>query len=378
MRTILIGNPENRRVTLFQDALVAAGESAAEVVSYRELLADPDAFARLEGSAAIVRQDSAGEDFEVERALLHLGHERALELGCRTVDPARIDAMEPDRGRIICPRQAHLGFLVALERVQAATDRNPAWTALQPTDGIAFLFDKRETSRRWHADGIAVPESLGSLQTFDQLRRVARERELREVYIKVSCSSSASCLAVYTPRGPRDIITTTIECADTGWYNSLKLRRYGRPAQVSEVVDFLLGEGAQVEVGVPKARLAGDPFDIRFVVIDGEAKFGLVRQNRHTITNLHLGGWRGDWQLLERETDPACLAAARADAERAAAASGCFVVGVDVLIEPDSRGHRVIEGNAFGDLLPGLERDGLSVYGWQIARARERWATMAL
>jgi hypothetical protein len=31
----------------------------------------------------------------------------------------------------------------------------------------------------------------------------------------------------------------------------------------------------------------------------------------------------------------------------------------------------VIEGNAFGDLLPNLWRDGLDVYGWQIRRCLE-------
>ena len=31
-------------------------------------------------------------------------------------------------------------------------------------------------------------------------------------------------------------------------------------------------------------------------------------------------------------------------------------------------GKNVIEGNAFGDLLPNLECDGLDVYGWQIKR----------
>ena len=49
-------------------------------------------------------------------------------------------------------------------------------------------------------------------------------------------------------------------------------------------------------------------------------------------------------------------------------ASGAFHVGVDLMLEPGLRDHRIIEGNAFGDLLPNLERDGLDVYGWQIRR----------
>ena len=39
-------------------------------------------------------------------------------------------------------------------------------------------------------------------------------------------------------------------------------------------------------------------------------------------------------------------------------ASGAFHVGVDLMFEPNLRDHRVIEGNAFGDLLPNLQRDG--------------------
>jgi hypothetical protein len=49
-------------------------------------------------------------------------------------------------------------------------------------------------------------------------------------------------------------------------------------------------------------------------------------------------------------------------------ATGAFHVGVDLMFEPGLTRHRVIEGNAFGDLLPNLLCDGLDVYGWQIRR----------
>jgi hypothetical protein len=44
-------------------------------------------------------------------------------------------------------------------------------------------------------------------------------------------------------------------------------------------------------------------------------------------------------------------------------------VGLDLMFEPDFVGHRVIEANAFGDLLPRLERDGANVWQWQIREA---------
>ena len=40
-----------------------------------------------------------------------------------------------------------------------------------------------------------------------------------------------------------------------------------------------------------------------------------------------------------------------------------------LMYEAGFRGHRVLEANAFGDLLPNLTRDGLSVYEWQVRQA---------
>ena len=51
-------------------------------------------------------------------------------------------------------------------------------------------------------------------------------------------------------------------------------------------------------------------------------------------------------------------------------ASGAFHAGVDLMFEPSLTRHRIIEANAFGDLLPNLSRDGLDVYGWQLRRMR--------
>ena len=47
-------------------------------------------------------------------------------------------------------------------------------------------------------------------------------------------------------------------------------------------------------------------------------------------------------------------------------------VGLDVMFEPDLAQHRIIEANAFGDLLPNLTLDGLSVYRWEIRAALQR------
>ena len=143
----------------------------------------------------------------------------------------------------------------------------------------------------------------------------------------------------------------------------------GRSWRVEEIVAFLLREGSQVEEEVPKARLDGAFFDCRVLVVAGAPAFLVVRQNRHPITNLHLLGWRGDRQAFERLVPPQVRAVALESCTRAFAAHGCLHVGVDVLFEENLAGHRVIEANAFGDLLPNLSRDGLSVYEWEIRAA---------
>ena len=396
LRYILIGNPDNRRVRLFQDELAARGHPPAIEIAYRDLLRDPGVLDQLPDEPFLVRQDSAGEDFEVERSLLALGYHDAVAADVDTIDPDAIAALEFDLGRILCPRQLHLGFLRLLDTLAAIYAAHPSWRILSPPPAIAELFDKRVTSRRWRELGIPVPPGLSSgihgeldtdagpdrVSSPDELRQAMDERDWPAVYVKVSCSSSASCLAVYHWQRSRDVrrdsgpergwLMTTIEHTPGAWYNSLRIRRYREPARVDEILGFLLREGAQIEAQVAKARLDGAPFDLRIVAVAGEPAHGVVRQNRHPITNLHLGGWRGDWPALEAAMPAGALDAVYHSCRRVAAASGCFSLGIDVLVEPGMARHRILEANAFGDLLPNLLRDGLSVYGWQIREAAGR------
>ena len=151
------------------------------------------------------------------------------------------------------------------------------------------------------------------------------------------------------------------------------MRRVADPARVAEIVTFLLREGSQIEVAVPKARLGGAFFDCRILAVAGAPAFTVVRQSRHPITNLHLGGWRGDPAALEKECPPPIFESAMESCRKVAASHpGSHQLGIDLMFEAGFTGHRVIEANAFGDLLPGLQREGRSVYRWEIAKAVER------
>ena len=361
---IVVGNPANRRVTMFQQALVAQGHPPARVVPWIELC-EPGAPARLLTGDPLIRIDSSGEDDDVERALLHRGEAAAREQGVPAIAPAQLARIPREVGRILYPRQQHLGFLAVLAEIEAATT---GVRALPPPSAIRELFDKLAASQRWTALGIPMPEALPRVSEPEELRAMMRERGWPAVYVKLTSGSSASCLAVFNHTAAREDVITTVEDTGRARYNTRKLQRLVARERIDRVLGFILGEGAHVERSIPKARVDGRYFDLRVLAVDGVAAFVVMRTAPHPITNLHLGGLRGDVEALRDRIAPAAWDAAMASCVAVQRATGAFHVGVDLMFEPDFERHRVIEGNAFGDLLPNLEREGLDVYGWQIQR----------
>jgi hypothetical protein len=375
---VVVGNPENRRVALFQAALAEEGRGPAHVVSWRELL-DRGGEAAFDGAPreALMRVDSFGEDFEVERALLRRGYRQAVDEGCWAMPPDEIDALVDGReehGRVRAPRQLHLGFLSALNELEAALRARPGWRCLNAPREIAELFDKRVTSRRFAEAGVPVPPPLPvETPTPEGLRAAVARAGARGIFVKLASGSSASCLALYRPRGdgsPEHLITSMELTPSGAIYNSLKVRRYTARAAIDAALAFLLREGAQIEVELEKARIAGWYFDTRVLAVDGEPAFRVVRESRLPITNLHLGGRRGDPAAFERLVPQPVREAADESCRRIARLyPGLLHVGIDVLYTADLAGHAVVEANAFGDLLPNLTRDGISVYRWEIRAA---------
>ncbi len=365
---MILANPENRRVTLFQEALLKAGQPPADVVSWADVLEDPRRLARFANEPRLFRIDSAGEDQAVEYGLLRAGYAAAVDFGCATIAPDQLATLAPSRGRILCPRQAHLGFERTLRTVAEVLADHPRWRVLNPVDDILECFDKRVTSKRFEALGVPVPPALREVTTLEGLRAGMATRGWRSVFVKISCGSSASCLGVLT-RTRAETFFTTIEQAADGWFNNLNMRQVRDPARIDELVGFLLREGAQVECAVPKARLERAYFDCRVLCIAHEPRFVVVRQNHHVVTNLHLGGWRGQLELLQARVPPEAWAAAMQSCRAVAKCYGALHVGIDLMFEPDFTKHRVIEVNAFGDLLPNLVVNGQTVYDAEIEAA---------
>lgn len=361
---LIIGNPANRRVRDFVTAVRTHGGPPPIVLAHRDLLED---FARLDAlpnTPHWVRIDALGEDAEVERKLLALGYAQAPD----ELDPSRLRRWPLRHGEVLAPRQHHRGLLRYLGGLNRIFDQRPAWRVLSPTAAIERLFDKTTVWRQHREAGLPVPQALDPAPTTpDALRDGMQARGWRSAYVKMTCGSSASGLGVFMTQ-PTERFMTTLARRDNGWFNSLKVRRVSRQDAIDEALGFILAQGAHVERAVPKARLDGAFFDLRVLVIDGQPSFTVVRQSRHPITNLHLGGWRGDLEHLRAAVPADSLAAAYETCRRAAALQGCFHLGLDLLFEPGLRAHRLVEANAFGDLIPGLRLQGRSVYGHQVHR----------
>ncbi len=355
-RFVILGNPENRRVTLFQEALARQQLPAAQVVSWLQFLTEGTL--PFGSEPAFVRVDSFGENFAVQRLLLERGG----------VPEAR--SLEERHGELVEPAKAHEGFRAALRQLEVLFAKEPEWDVLNVPSEIDELFDKRRTSRRYRDAGIPVPEVMEDAPVDPSaLLDACRRHGWDEAFVKLSCGSSASCLAHVELGKTGVLVRTSLEWDAPRWFNNLKVRHLRRATEIDRALGFILSQGAHVERGVPKARLGDAFFDLRVLCIAHEPRFIVVRQNVLPITNLHLGGFRGDLSVLKEKVSADAWEAAMETCRKVARLYRSLHVGIDLMFEPDLQAHRVLEANAFGDLLPNLTREGLDVWEWQIREA---------
>ncbi|MFD0434973.1 STM4014 family protein [Streptomyces chartreusis] len=352
-RFAVVGNPENRRVSLFADAVRAAGLPGPRVVAWSDVLLEGGAdFA----SDEIVRVDSPGENPEVDRLLRG------------ATDPTRVEGSARWYAR----------FTAALRTLRGGI-------RLDDPDDLAVLFDKRACHGVLDAAGVPVPTSPTSgpggapVRGWDDVRALMREHRMPRLFVKPAHGSSASGVLAVEAGGGRIRATTSVELAADGTlYNSLRVRRYDSERDIATIVDALAPDGLHLERWVPKASQHGRAADLRVVVVGGRATHAVVRTSRTPLTNLHLGGSRGDLAVAR---DAVGGAGSRWSdvlevCERAAA---CFprtlCVGVDLLPAIGWRRAFVGEVNAFGDLLPrltglpGSGAEGLDTYAAQVRAA---------
>lgn len=373
-RFVVIGNPENRRVAFFQEALHRFSLPEARILSYEDLLTGRASLESALTPDTVLRIESPGENFAVESLLLKEGRDDAEAEG----SPIAPDDLSFDRGQIVAPRQWYLGFCRVLRRWTGLLEAVPdVWVMNAPAD-IACMFDKVACHARCLEGGIAVPPALGPVQNYDELIARMDEAGWDRVFVKLAHGSSASGVVAFHRRGDEQSAITSAEIVRTGadirLYNSLRIRRYEREADLRDLINALAAERVHVEQWLPKASLnQGESMDVRVVVIDGEPCHLVVRQGRSPMTNLHLGNRRGNVseflaQLGESrhgEFFETCRRTARLF-------RSTLYAGLDVLFTPGFRRHAVLEVNAFGDLLPGVTSTGWTTCEAEIAATLQR------
>jgi hypothetical protein len=341
-RLTVVGNPDNRRVGLFRASVLSAGWPEPTVVPWLTLLSQPSAVDIPADS--LVRIDSPGEDAEVDRLLR--------------------GAAEPARpGELVGLAAWYRGFGQALERLERLA--GPATLVPDPGD-ILVMFDKRACHARLLAAGIPVPPALPPVGSFEELRTAMASAGWSRVFVKPAHGSSASGVLALRVAGASVRATTSVELAGGRLYNSLRVREYRDPGQIASIVDTLAPDGLHVERWYPKAALGGRVLDLRVVVIGGRATHVVVRTSRSPMTNLHLGGQRGDLDAVRELAGPGYAEALETCERVAACFPGSLQVGVDLMFSPDWTHYAVAEVNAFGDLLPGLLVDGHDTYAAQL------------
>ena len=366
---VLIANPENRRVGLFQASLNHLNLPPAIVISYSDLIAGKESLERFNKPETIIRFESPEKNFAVDKAIIAAGSKEGGSTHQRISAEAAME-LPFDKGLLLYPRQWYLGWCYLLQKWQSQLTPLQGKYMNHPQD-IPVMFDKPACHARFSRQNIPVPRSLGKIENYDHLREQMRLEGIERVFVKLSHGSAASGVVAYRANSRFAVALTTVELVrengKTLLYNSRKIRHYTHHQEISEIINILTAESVQVEEWLPKAQLQDCGFDLRVVVINGQAQQMVVRLGKSPMTNLHLGNERGDteeflsrvgaenWQMMQRTCQ-----------EAAGLFPDSLYSGVDLLIQPDWQTHAILEINAFGDLLPGILCNGMDTYTSEI------------
>ena len=366
---IIIGNSENRRVQLFQRALYEHDGTRAAVIPWIDLLHNDDSLECLLQPGMIVRIESPGEDFVVERELIAAGHNFSLQAG---ISPEAARNLPYEKGRILYPNQWYQGFCSVLKKIEKTLSQYRCVAMNAPSD-IATMFSKTETYSLFKDNGIPVPVSPGPVSCYEALREMMADHGMKRVFVKLSCGSSASGVVAYEVSRYGEQAHTSVELATRDGepilFNSLRVRKYRNHDDIRTVINWLCREGAHVEKWIPKSGIQGKSYDIRMLVVHGEASHRVVRMGSTPMTNLHLGNARYDFNDLGL-SEEVILEIERKAELAASLFSGSLYTGIDMALPAGSLKPVLFEANAFGDLLPGLKWKGMDTYSLELNALR--------
>lgn len=347
----------------------SSGFGEAKVLSYLDILKNKP-LKDIDFSESILRIESPGENFEVRKLLIAKGADVAQTLGLPFISEKKAMQLQ-DPSEIAHTRQWYLGFRELLNEMDVELQKYPGVSLMNRPSDIALMFDKKSCQQRLKEKEVPVPDFYPSVTSYEQLLELMNTQKLNKVFIKPAHASSASGVIAFRISGIRQQAVSSIELKredkESRLFNSLKVKTYTDKTEIEMIIDRVLKEDAIVEQWLHKATIGDYYFDLRVLVIGGDASHMVVRKSRQVITNLHLGNKRGTLEELEQVISREKLEEVKAVAEKAAACfSGSVYCGVDVLIGADKKDIRVLEVNAFGDLLPNVLYQGKNCYEMEL------------
>ena len=369
-RYLLIANPGTKRCETYHRELLAfwANRGVAPevvVVPWADVVPRDGNVDHLPAfdRPAVVRLESPGKDERVTRLLLEAG--------------AREDPAEPPcdwrsllipRGLLLRPGLYYRGFHRVLRGLARAFDARPHLSPTANPLAVAEMLDKTATTAKLYAAGIPVPNWLQNPRdVFAELVDGENGRGWRTVYLKLNTGSSATGIIALRSEQDRFHGTTTLAEIGGRFFNSRRLLHL-TGAALERAAHFLLTEGAFAQQGIAKIQIDGQNADVRVVCVYGRPVASIFRLSSAPMTNLQLGGRRGDFAR--------CRAAIPSrdwlDAlDHCALAAECFdsaIAGVDLVLERGSNRPFILEVNAFGDFFPGwINAEGQSIHAREIA-----------
>src|SRR5262249_50830133 len=279
------------------------------------------------------------------------------------------------KGLLLRPGLGYRGFRRVLRGLRQAFDARPHLAPTACPLAVAAMFDKTATTQKLDAAGVPGPNWLEDHRDgFQGLADSAGRRGRRTVSLKLNTGSSATGIIVLRSEGTRFHGTTTLAEIGGRFFNSRRLLHLTGPP-LERAAEFLLSEGAFAQEGIPMAQIDGQNFDVRVVCVHGRPAASIFRLSSGPMTNLHLGGRRGDFSACRAAVptrdwlDALDHCADAAGGLRSAAARG------GLGFQRGFRRHFVLEVNAFGDFFPGwTSAGGQSVHALEIEEtARKSW-----
>ncbi len=352
----ILGDPQSRRVSDYRETALQFGLPAPRCIDWIDVIKEGADLLNCISVDSRLRIDSFGQRTDVIAALI--SHGDGLEF--------------PQVGQILSLDHQYSGLSRILRVLNDWSISRPDVELDQQPSEIEVMFDKWATHRRFATHGelrshrpqttllpIEPSAFWDSLQPFVQSCG-------GRVFVKPRYASSASGVCYFRVCNGRQQLIAPIEIdrnlGRVRLFNSLLVRSYTSPRDIQDIFSVLAPQGMIAEAAVNKARVDGDRFDFRVVVINGKADHVVARQSTSPITNLHLGNARASLHRVEEAVGADRVQDCRQLALRAADLfPGALYCGVDILL-PRTGSPLVCEVNAFGDFLPGLIADGRSVY----------------